>query len=195
MAEVLKRHPRRLVGGTFAVVACFAIFYLSTAFALGYGVAELHYSRTGFLAAELGAILFLAVGIVLAGWWSDRTNPRRVLLAGCVATVAVGLLMGPMMGAGSLVAVWAWLSAALFVMGFVYGPLGAFLPGLFPPRVRYSGVSIAFNVGGILGGGLAPIIAQTLADKGGLNPVGWYLAAAAAVSFAAIAPLRKTAEA
>jgi len=189
MAEVVKRHPLRLLGGTFAVVACFAIFYLATAFSLGYGVTSLHYSRTQFLGVELGAIGFLAIGILIAGWWSDQASPRRVLLAGCIGTIAVGLVMGTMMGSGSLIAIWAWLSAALFMMGFVYGPLGAFLPGLFPPRVRYSGASIAFNVGGILGGGLAPIIAQALADRGGLAPVGWYLAGAAAVSFLAIAPL------
>lgn len=193
MAEVVKRHPWQLVGGTFAVVACFAIFYLATAFALGYGVATLHYSRTAFLGVELGAILFLAAGIGIAGWWSDRANPRRVLLAGCIATILVGLLMAPLMRAGSLFGVWVWLSAALFAMGFVYGPLGAFLPGLFPPRVRYSGASIAFNVGGIVGGGLAPIIAQALADRGGLAPVGWYLAGAALVSFVAIAPLKRQA--
>lgn len=190
LAEAVKRYPLRVLGGTFAVVACFAIFYLATAFSLGYGVASLHYTRTQFLGVQLGAIGFLAVGILIAGWWSDQASPRRVLLAGCTGTIAVGLVMGPMMGSGSLVAIWAWLSAALFMMGFVYGPLGAFLPGLFPARVRYSGASIAFNVGGILGGGLAPIIAQALADRGGLTPVGWYLAGAAAVSFVAIAPLR-----
>ncbi|THD83297.1 MAG: MFS transporter [Phenylobacterium sp.] len=190
MAEVVKRHPLRLLGGTFAVVACFAIFYLSTAFALGYGVGTLRYSRAAFLGVELGAIVFLAAGILLAGWWSDATNPRLVLMRGCLATVAVAVVMSAFFGAHSLLLIWVWLSAALFVMGFVYGPLGAFLPGLFPARVRYSGASIAFNVGGILGGGLAPIIAQALADRGGLVWVGLYLAIAALVSLAAIAPLK-----
>lgn len=74
-------------------------------------------------------------------------------------------------------------------MGLVYGPLGAFLPGLFPARVRYTGVSIAFNVGGIIGGGLAPMLAQVLADAGGLWLVGLYLAATSVVSFAALAML------
>eukprot|EP01036_Dinobryon_divergens_P016830 gene16830-22836_t len=94
--------------------------------------------------------------------------------------------MAGMMGAGSLLMVWAWLSLALFVMGFVYGPLGAFLPSLFPPRVRYTGASMVFNVGGIIGGGLTPVIAQSLANAGGLVPVGGYLAGAAALSFVGI---------
>jgi MFS family permease len=190
MAEAVKRHPGALVSGTFAVVACFALFYLSTAFALGYGTTKLGYSRETFLGVQLGAILFLAAGIVVAGYASDASNSRRVLMWGCVATVAIGLLMGPMMGAGSLVMVWAWLSAALFAMGFVYGPLGAFLPSLFPPRVRYTGASIAFNLGGIIGGGMAPIAAQALADRGGLTLVGGYLVAAGVLSLAGLAMVR-----
>ncbi len=190
MAEVVRRHGGALVGGTFAVVACFAIFYLATAFALGYGTSTLGYSRETFLGVQLGAIIFLAVGIVAAGWWSDVANPRRVLIAGCVATLVIGAVMGPMMGSGSLMLIWAWLSLALFAMGFVYGPLGAYLPSLFPPRVRYSGASIAFNVGGIIGGGMAPMAAQLLADRGGLAPVGIYLAAAGVLSLAGLIPTR-----
>ena len=190
LAEVVTRHGAALLGGTFAVVACFAIFYLSTAFALGYGTTTLGYSRETFLAVQLGAIIFLAVGIIAAGYGADATSPRRVLMAGCVGTVIVGLAMGSVMEAGSLWLIWAWLSAALLMMGFVYGPLGAFLPSLFPPRVRYTGASMAFNLGGILGGGLAPIVAQALSNQGGLTPVGWYLAAAAVVSLIGLAPLK-----
>jgi MFS family permease len=123
------------------------------------------------------------------------SNPRRVLMTGCAGTVAAGFLLPVMMGSGSLLAIWGFLSLALFLMGFVYGPLGAFLPHLFPTRVRYSGASIAFNVGGILGGGLAPMIAQALADKGGLPPVGLYLSGAALVSLLALWPLRRSTEA
>jgi MFS family permease len=193
LAEVVTRYPLQTLGGTFAVVACFAIFYIATAFALGYGSTTLGYSRTAFLAVQLGAIGFMAVGIVAAGYWADASTPRRVLMSGCAMAVAAGFLLGPMLASGSLVLVWAFLSLALFVMGFVYGPLGAFLPQLFPTRVRYTGASIAFNVGGILGGGLAPAIAQALADRGGLFPVGLYLSGAALVSFLALLPLRRQA--
>ena len=96
-----------------------------------------------------------------------------------------------MMGTGSLALIWAFLSLALLLMGFVYGPMGAFLPSLFPTRVRYSGASVAFNVGGIIGGGLAPIIAAALAERGGLAPVGLYLSAAALISLIALLPLAR----
>jgi hypothetical protein len=76
-------------------------------------------------------------------------------------------------------------------MGFVYGPLGAWLPGLFPPLARYTGASVAFNVGGILGGALAPFVAELLARRGGLFPVGLYLSGAAVVSLIALLALRR----
>ena len=191
LAELLRRHPLETIAGAFAVVACFAIFYLSTAFALGYGTTRLGYSRETFLSVQLGAIGFLVAGIVAAGWWSDASSPRRVLITGCAATVVAGFALAPMIGSGSLVLIWAFLSLAMVLMGLVYGPLGAFLPGLFPARVRYTGASVAFNIGGILGGGLAPMVAQALADRGGLVPVGLYLSAAALISLVALACVKR----
>jgi len=194
LAELLRRFPRETLGGTFAAVACFAVFYLSTAFALGYGVTSLHYSREAFLGVQLGAIGFMAAGIIAAGYWADATTPRRVLMAGCAMVVAGGFLLAPMLGSGSLWLIWGFLSLALFMMGFVYGPLGAFLPHLFPARVRYTGASMAFNVGGIIGGGLTPVLAQALAERGGLGLVGLQMSAAALVSLIALWPLKQQAD-
>ncbi len=194
LGELLRDFPLQTLAGTFAVVCCFAIFYLTTAFALGYGTTKLGYSRETFLGVQLGAIGFMAAGIIAAGYWADATSPRRVLMAGCIATVGGGFLLAPMMGSGSLWLIWGFLSLGLMMMGLVYGPLGAFLPGLFPARVRYTGASVAFNMGGILGGGLAPMIAQALADKGGLVPVGYYLSGAALISLVALLSLRRQAE-
>jgi MFS family permease len=185
LGEVFKRHWQEVLGGTFGVVACFAIFYLSTAFALGYGTTKLGYSREAFLGVQLAAILFMAAGIVWAGYWSDASSPRRVLMVGCVGAILGGFLLAPLMGSGSLFLVWAFLSFALVLMGLVYGPLGAWLPGLFPARVRYTGSSVAFNIGGVIGGGLTPMIAKALADID-LRLVGGYLSLAAGLSFAAL---------
>ncbi|MCC7268949.1 MAG: MFS transporter, partial [Caulobacteraceae bacterium] len=64
LGELLRLHPLTTLAGTFAVVACFAVFYLSTAFALGYCVTNLGYSRETFLGVQLAAIGFMAAGIV-----------------------------------------------------------------------------------------------------------------------------------
>jgi MFS family permease len=193
LAEVVRTQSRELFAGTLAVVACFAIFYLATAFALGHGTTTQGFDREAFLLTQLVAILFMAAGIVAAGYWSDMTSPRRVLMWGCVATIPTGFLMAPLLGSGSLLLAGLFLSLALFVMGLVYGPVGAFLPSLFPARVRYTGASMAFNVGGIIGGALTPIVAQALAERGGLGSVGLYLAAAGAISFAGLLAARPVA--
>ena len=180
----------RSLAATLATIACFAIFYISTTFALGFGIGALKYEREAFLGAQLLAMLFMAGGIVVAGLAADRTTPRQVLIAGCAGTVVVGLAMGAMVVAGDLPRVWAWMAAALTMMGLVYGPLGSYLPSLFPPRVRYTGVSIAFNVGGVLGGGLTPLVAQKLSENGGATPVGYYLALAGGLSLVGLIPMK-----
>ncbi|WP_336965854.1 MFS transporter [Sphingobium aquiterrae] len=182
LADLLRNHLSAAIGGTFAVVACFAIFYITTAFALGYGTATLKIPRESFLGIQLGAILFMALGIVLAGWWADKASPRFVLIAGCLFTIPMGAVFGLAMGSGSLAAIFAILALALLIMGFVYGPLGAFLPALFPTQLRYTGASFAFNLGGILGGAMAPIVAQQLVERRGIGLVGLYMSIAAAIS-------------
>jgi len=184
LGEMARDHLGAVVRGTLAVVACFAVFYVATAFALGYGTLKLHHSRQAFLGAQLFAILFMAAGILLAGWWSDRTTPRKVLIRGCLGTVVAGAVLAPLMS-GPLALATIFLSFALFVMGFVYGPVGAWLPALFPARVRYTGASIAFNVGGVIGGALTPFAAQGLSGYG-LGWVGAYLAAAGVLSAAGL---------
>lgn len=191
IGEVLAKHWITVLGGTFGAIACFAIYYISTAFALGYGVGTLHYPRATFLGVQLVAILFMAGGIVWAGYWADASSPRNVLMWGCGLSTLAGFLLAPLIGAGSLFAIGVFLALMLLLMGFVYGPLGAWLPGLFPARVRYTGASIAFNVGGIIGGGLTPLIAEQLVGAGGLPFVGYYLSAATALSFIALLALRK----
>ena len=192
-AALLRNHLRETLAGTFAVVAAFAIFYLTTTFTLGYATATLAYDRREFLAVLLAAIPFLAAGILCSGHWSDRSDPRRVLIAGCSIAVPLGFVFAPLLTGGSLAAIWLFLSVTLFVMGLLYGPLGAWMPKLFPARVRYTGVSLAFTVGGILGGGTAPFVAQALAIHGGLTLVGLYLSTSALVSLIALLTLGRPA--
>ncbi|MGN6270045.1 MAG: MFS transporter [Sphingomonas sp.] len=195
IATLLAGHLRATLAATIGVVACFAIFYLATAFAMGYETGTLGHSRQAVLAVELVAILFLAAGIVVAAVVADRTGAAKMLGWGFAGTAVAGLLMGPMLGASSLLMVGAWLAFALFVMGFAYGPLGGWLPSLFPAGVRYTGVSLSFNLGGIVGGGLAPMIAEALSQRGGLGLVGAYLVVAGGLSLIALLLVRGRASA
>jgi MFS family permease len=190
MRELLREHWRAAVGGTLGAVACFAVYYIATAFALGYATTRLGVDRQAFLGLQLVAILFMALGIVISGEWADRTSPATVLKWGCAGAVVAAFGLVPGLGSGAWLPMFASVAFMLLVMGFVYGPLGAWLPGLFPARVRYTGVSLAFNMAGIIGGGLTPATAQALAERDGLLPVAVYLAVLALLSLAALLTMR-----
>lgn len=182
LGTLLRHHWGAVLAGSAGVVACFALFYLSTAFALDQATKKLGWPREQFLMLQLGANLFLALGIVLAAWWADRVSARRVLLLGALGTVAIGLLFGAGLQSGSGLTVFATLAAALFTMGFVYGPLGGWLSSLYPVEVRYTGVSVAFNVGGILGGAVTPLLAKQMSNAGHGGSIGLLLVAAGALT-------------
>lgn len=182
LARLLKNHLGGVLAGGAGVIACFAIFYLATAYALAQGTTALGYSRETFLGIQLAANCFLAIGIWLAAVHSDRTSPRKALLIGAAATVLLGLVFGPGLASGSSWTVFTTLSVALLVMGYVYGPLGAWLPTLYPVSVRYSGISVAFNGGGIIGGAVTPVLAQMMAAAGHSSQAGLLLSAAGLVT-------------
>lgn len=194
LVPLVRHHWAALLLGNAGVIACFAIFYMSTAFALAQGSGPLGYGREHFLAVQLAANLFLAVGIFVAAVWSDAASPARVLLWGMVATVVVGAGFGAGLHSGSLGWVFVTLAASLFTMGLAYGPLGAWLPTLFPVKVRYSGISIAFSTGGIVGGAITPIVAKMLADGGHGKWVGLLMSAAAVISLLGIRLARPVSE-
>ena len=187
VAVLFKHHLGAVLAGTAGAIACFAIFYLSTAYALAQGTTALGYSRETFLAVQLGANCFFALGILLAVIRADQTSPRAVMLLGGVMTIVLGAVFGAGLTSGSLLVIFVTLSVALMVMGFVYGPLGSWLPTLFPVTVRYSGISLAFNVGGIVGGALTPIGAQKMAELGQGGQVGLLLSLAGLATLIGVA--------
>ena len=192
LAELLIHHAAPLLLGALAMVVCYALFYISTVFALSYGVTTLGIPRPQFLSMLCVAVIFMAAATPLAAMAGDRYGRRPVLLVAGSAAFLSGFLLAPMLGSGSMWQVTAFLSIELFLMGATFAPMGALLPELFPTSVRYTGAGAAYNLGGILGASLAPYLAQQLALRGGLAWVGGYISAAAAISLLAVFVMHET---
>jgi metabolite-proton symporter len=190
MLVILREHPRTLVIGILVSLVAFVIFYLMTVFTLAWGTNALGYSRDGFLSIQLFGILFFALTIPLGAILAERGR-RRTLTWATAAIVIFGLAMAPMFASGTTGAV-LMMALGMSLMGLVYGPLGTVLAELFPTPVRYTGSSLAFNLAGIFGASLAPYIATWLAQRYGLQYVGYYLSAAALVSLIGMLATRET---
>ena len=191
LAEVLSRHWRPLIQGSLSIVVCYALFYISTVFALGYGVNVRHIPRTDFLSMLCVAVLFMALATPLSAALADRFGRRPILLGASVLAALVGLALPSLLNGGAMETL-LFLSLALGVMGLTFAPLGALLPELFPTAIAYTGASSAYNLGGILGASLAPYLAQLLLERGGLPFVGYYLVIAAAISFLSVLSMKET---
>ena len=192
LSQLLSHHTAPLVLGALSIVVCYALFYITTVFALSYGVTTLHIPRPQFLSMLCVAVVFMAAATPLSASAADRYGRRPVLLVAGSAALLSGFLLAPMLGSGSLWQITAFLSIELFLMGATFAPLGALLPELFPTQVRYTGAGAAYNLGGILGASLAPYLAQQLVLHGGLAWVGGYISAAAAISVLAVFLMRET---
>ena len=184
--DVFTKHTKAILLGTLATITTFLLFYLMTVFTLSWGTTALHYSKTSFLIAQIISMLFFALGIPLSAVLADRYGRGKMLLIATGGIFLFGLFFSPLFNSGSWLLTVVFLVLGMFLMGLTYGPIGTALAEIFPAAVRYTGASLAFTLAGILGASLTPVIATTLAKNYGLAYVGYYLSAAAAISFLAL---------
>ncbi|CAL63114.1 Metabolite transport protein [Herminiimonas arsenicoxydans] len=192
LATVFSEHGRMLVLGTIIALATFVLFYLMTVFALSWGTTALGYSRQQFLILQLFAVIFFALTIPVSALLADKYGRRITMIVISVAMMLFGVLIAPMFVANSIISVAIFLSLGLALMGMTYGPLGTMLSELFPAEIRYTGVSLTFNLGGIFGASLAPYAATWLATNYGLQYVGYYLSGASLLTLAALLLVAKS---
>jgi MFS family permease len=192
VAEALRRQPREIVLGAFIVTSVFAFFYVGVTYLTTYGTAELGLPRTTVLAMGIvGGVVFAATTIIGAVA-SDRYGRRRLVVLGNVLAIVVGLIAFPVLDIGTPWAFGLGLSLVLGVVGVAYGPVGAQLPELFATRYRYTGAGMAYNLAGVLGGAVTPLLATQLVPTFGGFAVGLYLAFVALVSTIASLLVRDT---
>lgn len=112
-----------------------------------------------------------------AGWFSDKVGRRNTYIIGWIVQLVGVFLLFPLTNMGSAVSLMAALVILTIGLGFTYGPQAALYSELFPASIRFSGVSISYAIGAIIGGAFAPTIAQAIFQAtGSTNGITWYLA-------------------
>lgn len=165
-----------------ALASLFSLFYMGTAFLTSYGTKNLDLSRTYVLAAGMGAAVIFGLATCASAIWSDRIGRRRVIMISCIIAVPWVLLLFPLLELGGPVAFFIGLTGTLTIFGIAYGPAGALLPELFEARYRYTGAGMGYNLAGIFGGAIPPLIAAPLIAGPGALWVGIMLAALSSIS-------------
>ncbi|KAF0845195.1 MFS transporter [Nocardia caishijiensis] len=180
--EAVTRQPREILLGTGAVSMCFAFYYIGVTYLTSYGTEKLGLSQTFVLAVGIAIGATLAVSTIVGARLSDRIGRRRMMSLGNLFSIVFALLMFPILSVGTT---WAYIIGACLSqvgVGLAYGPVGAMLPELFATRYRYTGAGLSYNLAGVLGGAVTPLLAVQLQDSFGGLAIGLYLAGVAAVS-------------
>lgn len=194
LMEMFTKHTKMLVIGSLSMVACYTLFFIITVFSLQYGtITTGAYTRTEYLTMLAIAIVFMAIASPISALLCDRYGRKPILLISYFIIMAAGLLFGLSVTSGDVVSTTIYLSFGLFAMGFNFAPMGAFLSEIFPTQVRYTGASMTYNLGGILGGSLPPFaITYLMGFEKGIYYVGYYLAVVGLFSLIAVSFSKET---
>jgi len=180
--EVITSRPKAALLGAGSTTAVFAFFYIGVTYLTTYGTTEVGLSRPTVLAMGIVGGVVMAVVTVGSAVLSDRIGRRLVVTIGTGVAVLASLIVFPIIDIGTAWSFGLGLSIVLGVVGLAYGAQGALLPELFPTRYRYTGAGIAYNLAGVLGGGVVPLIAAALVPSYGSLAIGLVLGAVSLIS-------------
>ncbi len=187
LGQLFRKNWRQVVLTALVFIGNNAAGYLLIAFFATYTVTVLGLERPTVLLATTLASFGWLVFTLWGGRLSDTLGRVRTFQLGYLLLAVWAVPMWFLIDTGDIV----WYFVALFVMtlglGLSYGPQAALYAEMFPANVRYSGVSIGYALGAILGGAFAPMIAEALLRSTGASwTIGAYIAVAALVSLVAV---------
>ncbi|MCZ4512141.1 MFS transporter, partial [Streptomyces sp. ActVer] len=194
LAEVVREHWRLVLLTAGALAIGYAVFYAVTTWSLAYATERLGVSRTVMLACIMAAVVVKGALTPLVAILGDRYGRRPLCLAGCAATTLWMFPMIALLSTGEPLLMFLGFLVALIAFVTMFGVIAAYLPELYEPRVRCTGAAVGYNLGGVLGGALTPIVATAVAEQSGRVPwgVAAYLTGIALLSLGCFALLPET---
>ncbi|MHA6796609.1 MFS transporter [Pseudonocardia bannensis] len=192
--EAVRSQPREILLSAGALTMLFAFFYMGTAYLTSYGTnpGGAALSRPVVLAIGVGASVVFGIAIAMAGVLSDRFGRRNLIMTSAALGIVWALVLFPVLDTGTPVAFAIGLTVTLVIFAISYGPAGSYLPELFTTRHRYTGAGLGYNLAGVLGGAIPPLLAPGLAASFGSIAIGVMLALTGVISLVCTYVLAET---
>ncbi|MGE2834199.1 MFS transporter [Mycobacterium sp. SMC-4] len=191
--EVLRRYPRGVFTAMGLRFAENIMYYLVVTFSIVYLRTHVGTDTSDILWYLLAAHAVHFVVVPQVGRLADRYGRRPVYIAGAVLAITWGFFAFPMMNTGDYLMIMGAVILGLMIHALMYAPQPALMAEMFPTRMRYSGVSLGYQVTSIVAGSLAPAIATWLLDRFDTwVPIAVYLAGAAVITLIAALLTRET---
>ena len=169
--QVFKNHPKELVTIIIARAAENVWFYIASTFALAYTTTQLGIPRQNILFATICGGAMVMFMTPLCGHLSDKVGQRNMFMFGLILLALYCYPFFSMLNTKDPFLVWTAIVVAIgLVFPVMYAPQSQLFARQFPAEIRYSGISISVQFAGVLGGGLAPLIATKLLSIGQGSP-------------------------
>ena len=194
VVEAIRKYPKRIMLAAGAFLSVQVTFYILIAFIIAYGVTapELALSRDTMLTAVLIAAAIMVPSQFYFSGLSDRVGRKQIYRWGAILTGLWGFALFPLINTGEPLMIVIAVTLGLTFLGMQYGPQAAYFTELFTTEVRYSGASLGYQIGAILGGALAPTIAVLLWNELGIFYVSVYILVAAILTLLSLSALEET---
>ncbi|MDA9652870.1 MHS family MFS transporter [Pseudomonadota bacterium] len=190
--EAIQKYPKRIALAAGAFLSIQVTFYILIAFLLAYGVASADITRDDMLAAVLIASAIMVPVQFMFSSYSDRHGRKGVFMAGAILTGLWAFAIFPLVDTGNFWLIVLAITGGLIFVSMMYGPQAAFFTELFSTEVRYSGATLGYQFGAILGGAFAPTIAALLWKDYGIFWVSVYIAFASLLTLLSVMALTET---
>ena len=190
--EAIRKYPKRIVLAAGAFLNIQVTFYILIAFLLAYGVQSANMERDDMLTAVLIASGIMVPVQFLFSSYSDRHGRRGIFMLGAVLSGLWAFAVFPLVDTGNFWLIVLAVSGGLVFLAMMYGPQAAFFTELFSTEVRYSGATLGYQFGAILGGAFAPTIAVKLWMELDIFFVSVYMAFSALLTLLSVMALTET---
>lgn len=190
--DAFKSQPRAILLGAGVAMMSLSFLYVCNSYLANYATTELGYTRNFTLTVQLLSGLMFAAGVVASAVFSDRIGRKPMIGGANLAAVIWAPLIFPLVASGGPAFYAVAIIVTLTIAGLAYGAVGAFLPEQFHTRYRHTAVGMSYNLTGVIGGGVAPLLAPVIVLSVGTYVFGFVMAGIALVATLCTFALKET---